>query len=423
MQAVRFVALGLLGLSLTKCAGVERGTPTYRELSRRPSGKKPGKAEVKQQGANVKLKANLLCEFEVRKQPVYGAGTPDRSTSKTEVTREVQPCTTPYADAAVTARIGSEVFDLGKTDSEGLLEIDLSRTLPSDFVPPAKGRMDLLVDGIVVGGVDVAPVYQAREETMIAWMEAVPDRCRVPTSIDACDPLKKFMDAHPYGAYAAQARQIVNEAEPKLVVFQEQQAREALDLAACASPKGNRAAFEVYKACEPLQEYLTEYPTGLHASQVSAALKKGEALQRTLRAREHREMAAIMREREKAMAESAAAQAEYERMTPEQRALQEQRRAEGRLEYLFRQCEANRARIETQRVAAVKAARSGDREAANEAAQRIQAIEPGWNRTLSDLRDVISTLTGDQGPRFLRLIKEVDRRCNCHGSSTGYCGR
>lgn len=89
------------------------------------------------------------------------------------------------------------------------------------------------------------------------------------------------------------------------------------------------------------------------------------------------------------------------------------RRAEIKIAQLFQQCSVNKSRIEAFRVAGITAARNGDKAGAARATERLQSIEPGWARTLDDIRQTITVLTNDEGPRFQQLMVRVHRECSC----------
>lgn len=96
-------------------------------------------------------------------------------------------------------------------------------------------------------------------------------------------------------------------------------------------------------------------------------------------------------------------------------------RASANLSALFAQCSANRAEIERWRIAGVQAGRSGDGAAAQRATDKLHEIEPKWSQTLSDLREAIALLTGDQGVRFQQLVLQVKSQCSCEATRSGAC--
>lgn len=99
------------------------------------------------------------------------------------------------------------------------------------------------------------------------------------------------------------------------------------------------------------------------------------------------------------------------------------RKAEPALPGLFARCSANRAVIERWRIAGVQAARSGDQAAAQRATQKIHEVEPQWNATLSELREAIRLVTGDEGQRFTQLVLQVKAQCSCEPTRSGACRR
>ena len=87
-------------------------------------------------------------------------------------------------------------------------------------------------------------------------------------------------------------------------------------------------------------------------------------------------------------------------------------RAERDLPSLFEQCEKNRARIAALKARGRAAARSRDVQAAAAAEDEMRRFEPTWARTLEQIREAISALTNDEGPRYRDLILQVKRRCS-----------
>jgi TPR repeat protein len=99
------------------------------------------------------------------------------------------------------------------------------------------------------------------------------------------------------------------------------------------------------------------------------------------------------------------------------------KQAEAKLPKLFATCAANKAKIERWRVHGVEAGRRGDPAAAAEAARQLGELEPSWNQTLNDLQESISLVTGDEGPRYVTLIRQVHDRCSCGATRSGQCRR
>ncbi len=103
--------------------------------------------------------------------------------------------------------------------------------------------------------------------------------------------------------------------------------------------------------------------------------------------------------------------------------LQDKEQAERDLPTLFAQCEQNKAAVQRWRVAGISAARSGNGAAAQEAHDKLVELEPHWSDTLDKLQKAIETVTGGEGDRYERLVRDVQRRCDCQATPSGYCRR
>ncbi len=95
--------------------------------------------------------------------------------------------------------------------------------------------------------------------------------------------------------------------------------------------------------------------------------------------------------------------------------------AEQRLPGLFAKCTANRAIIEHWRMAGLAAERAGDEAGAQRATDEIDKVGPAWSETLSKIREAITLLTGDQGPRFTQLVSRFHAECDCKPTYSGRC--
>jgi TPR repeat protein len=87
---------------------------------------------------------------------------------------------------------------------------------------------------------------------------------------------------------------------------------------------------------------------------------------------------------------------------------------------LFAKCSNNKSYIGRWRASAIQAARRGDLAAADEAKNKILAIEPEWNATLEALREAADLVTDDQA-EFVAFMKRVERECNCRSTPAGRC--
>ncbi len=88
---------------------------------------------------------------------------------------------------------------------------------------------------------------------------------------------------------------------------------------------------------------------------------------------------------------------------------------------LFATCTANKRKVEAIRIRGIRAQRSRDWQGAQVAEADLMAINPKWSETLGRLREAVSIVTGDEGPEFVRLVRQVHDRCSCDASRSGRC--
>lgn len=137
---------------------------------------------------------------------------------------------------------------------------------------------------------------RAREEESAAWEGASALSCSAPTTLDACEGVRRFIAKYPSGERAAAARALLANAEEPLRALRDDRAWETTDHAACEKPKAE-------DGCEPVHAYLSSYPSGKHADEARDLLAKAEkALAKIRAAREAREAAEAARERAAAAA-------------------------------------------------------------------------------------------------------------------------
>lgn len=86
--------------------------------------------------------------------------------------------------------------------------------------------------------------------------------------------------------------------------------------------------------------------------------------------------------------------------------------AEAKLPGLFDKCEKNRAAVLLVKKRWIAAGRAGDQAGVKASEKQMTALEPTVAQTLSDLREAIRTATKDEGPEFVRNLREVERRCS-----------
>jgi hypothetical protein len=235
------------------------------------------------------------------------------------------PCSIPFAKAKVTARVGETEVKLGETDERGDLDVDLDEALDQSFVPTPKGGIVISVEGEDVGEFDLAPLFSKREGR--SWRGLSVNRCKEPSTADACDGLRAYLRNFPAGRHAAEGRAIWNEAQPKVARLAEAEAWKKLDLKACSTGSPSDDSHDVAGACGYVESFIGQYPNSEHVGEATAVLKRGKARQASLEAKfEARAREAEAKEERERKAEEA--RLEREAKAEEARQLAEKRRQE-----------------------------------------------------------------------------------------------
>lgn len=180
----------------------------------------------------------------------------------------------PYADVQVTGELNQRTFLLGSTNALGQLHVDLDQAASDDLLlTPATARLALQVNGHVAGSADLAPLYLSREARAFARSDEA--TCLSAVSIQACEPTEQFFARYPDGPHAARARQTLDAAAPKLSALRDEKSWSAARAEMCTNAVVTASDPEsLMSACEPLQDYFREFPSGSHASEARGALEK-----------------------------------------------------------------------------------------------------------------------------------------------------
>jgi hypothetical protein len=108
-----------------------------------------------------------------------------------------------------------------------------------------------------------------KEGDQKAWLGARTLECRSPARLDACDGVRGYLMDHPKGAHAAEAQQILEEAEPKLLqLVKDDNAWRGAGADSCRASRDP-------DSCVGVELYLTKYPGGLHADEARGILQGG----------------------------------------------------------------------------------------------------------------------------------------------------
>lgn len=207
------------------------------------------------------------------------------------------------AKAELTGVAAGRTWVLGTTDANGKLVVDLDAVVDAGWVLPTPSPpMSIRIkdEDEAIGSAKLESVYVARRGR--AWAGAGVAECKVPKTSKSCDSVKGFVASYPGGAHAKEARELLDLRVPELLRLAQAEAWSKVSLAGCAYSKAKEAD-EVGWDCSPLRAYLADFPSGEHAAEVEAALAKGDAIRKKLRAKED---AAAAAKKKKEEAEEAA---------------------------------------------------------------------------------------------------------------------
>ena len=172
------------------------------------------------------------------------SGTEDRISMSTRQgsVKGVASCPTAIdlAPMPVSLQFGEQSYPVGETDSKGTLEVDLAEALPPAILrgglPPREARLIVQFDGQPFvatdsgGALGIRLPWHAALEPIIfvqegkAWATLDRTTCSSAASITACDAVQQFVNGYPNGRHVADARAILDQAEPKLRVLRDAEA-------------------------------------------------------------------------------------------------------------------------------------------------------------------------------------------------------
>lgn len=208
-------------------------------------------------------------------------------TSNGKTVREGIRCTnSPARGAPVTGKVGDKRFDLGETNGDGKLTVDIDAAIdPTWTVPPPPQNMTVLVREADVGTVDLRALFTVREGR--AWERVTKQlpNCASPARSTDCDAVKDFLARYGSGQHAAEARTVLDGSSAELHRLAEDEMWNARkdDVMACANKKSDSPS-EIDSACSGAELYVKSFPDGPHFKEADAALRIGRARSRALSA-------------------------------------------------------------------------------------------------------------------------------------------
>ena len=238
---------------------------------------------------------------------------------ETLVSREI-PCpgATPQFKIAIRFSDSQEV-SVGETDTAGHLSFDLAPTIPDNLLRSSirPSKVNLTSRGKDVGEIELEKAYRARENQI--WSSLIFDKCKEPKTLQDCAEVESFLTSFPTSERVTDAKQLLEEARPKFAIIQEETDWTASGVSACTKPASS-------DACDGVKGYLEKYPSGRHAEEAMALLKKVRDKLKTALAREEKPQ------------KDAEAKAERERRAEEAQEARERRAEEARRRSCVAQC-------------------------------------------------------------------------------------
>jgi hypothetical protein len=195
------------------------------------------------------------------------------------------------ASAVVHDGSGEEV-DLGAVAAPGAVQLDLASSIKEEWLLKHRAdALDILIKRQAAGKVDLKPLRSMFDQRR--WTSSNYNGCATPTTTNACDAVRGYLADYPDGAHAADARQLLDDASPKLAWLRESAAWQAADAESCRIPTTEYG-------CKGVESYLNDYPSGTHAQEATSILKGSAKKIATLKAKSGAEARTAQRKAEAA---------------------------------------------------------------------------------------------------------------------------
>lgn len=99
------------------------------------------------------------------------------------------------------------------------------------------------------------------------WFAIDTVKCKIPARVEACDPVRRYLQRHPSGAHAQEANEILSAAQPALEKLQKD------EVAWQKSNHGECARSRSSDACVGVEAYEVQFPTGAHIDEAHRLLR------------------------------------------------------------------------------------------------------------------------------------------------------
>ncbi len=180
------------------------------------------------------------------------------------------PCEEPTGPIRTTVEIlvGDKVAGTFSTDADGMLEVDLARTIPPSLAD-SHDTITVVVAGRPVAEIDMATIRDSQilldtEREDNVWRRIDVERCRsaAPQDSEACAPLEAFLEMFPKGRHADEARWVLEQRGGAVLATEppvDEATRDAVDAAQRALRDKMRRACELEcrKSCKGVPACIT----------------------------------------------------------------------------------------------------------------------------------------------------------------------
>ena len=107
---------------------------------------------------------------------------------------------------------------------------------------------------------------QKRVEQETAWIDAEPNACKIPATLEACRGVQIYLAKYPDGSHSNKAKRVFDQAQDKMELLQKDENHWQQSGATTCESRANK------NACEGVEIYLAKYPVGLHADEAKTLL-------------------------------------------------------------------------------------------------------------------------------------------------------
>ena len=109
------------------------------------------------------------------------------------------------------------------------------------------------------------PQRDARDDALWFGIDTV--KCKIPARVEACDPVRRYLQRFPNGAHTQEANDVLTAAQPALEKLQKD------DVAWQKSMHSECLSRRTSDACAGVEAYDMQFPTGLHSDEAKRLLR------------------------------------------------------------------------------------------------------------------------------------------------------